>query len=130
MLLYAVLLVERQATAIRALREVEIAQLRTMLHLLRSYFTKEQLQVPVMEFFKENLPNLSLVKNEKKYEVHWKDNEGSLYMDQADAGNIHTSLLRRLSMVYPNFSAAIPSLGGFEFSNRSGIDVHLNLFYI
>lgn len=111
--------VERQATAIRALREVEIEQLRTMLHLLRSYFKKEQLQVPVMQFFKENLPNLSIVKNESKYDVQWKDNEGSLYMDQADAGNIHASLLHRLSMVYQDFPAAIPSLGGLEVSNRS-----------
>lgn len=122
MLLYFGFPVERQVTAIRALRDVEIEQLRTMLHLLRSYFHKDQLQVPVMQFFKENLPNLSVIKNEKdgKYEVHWKDDEGGLHIDQADGGHIHASLLHRLSMVYQDFSTAMPSLGGFEFSNRSG----------
>ncbi|KAI5659752.1 hypothetical protein M9H77_28545 [Catharanthus roseus] len=97
--------VERQVTAIRALRDVGIEKLRTMLHLLRSYVSKEQLQVP----------------NEKdgKYEVHWKDDEGRLHMDQADGGCMHASLLHRLSMVYQDFSTAIPSFGGFEFSNRT-----------
>ncbi|KAL2473696.1 hypothetical protein Fot_49432 [Forsythia ovata] len=113
--------VERQSAAIRALRDVEIEQLRTMLRLLRSYFSKEQLQVPVLKFFKENLPNLSIAKDGKdgQYDVQWKDKDHNVYMNQADERTIHASLLRQLSMVYPDCSAAMPSFGGFEFSNKS-----------
>ncbi|CAA3024485.1 Hypothetical predicted protein [Olea europaea subsp. europaea] len=113
--------VERQSAAIRALRDVEIEQLRTMLRLLRSYFSKEQLQVPVLQFFKENLPNLSIAKDGKdgQYDVQWKDKDYNLSMNNADERTIHNSLLRHLSMVYPDCSAAMPSFGGFEFSNKS-----------
>ncbi|XP_027162467.1 uncharacterized protein LOC113762994 isoform X1 [Coffea eugenioides] len=114
--------VEHQIAAIRALRHMEIEQLRTMLHLLRSCFSKEQLQVPLLQFFKENFPNLSIVKNEKNgiYEVQQKDDKGNLYTNQANGGNLHASLLHRLSMTYPDFSTVKPSLGDFEFSNKSG----------
>ncbi|KAG8365563.1 hypothetical protein BUALT_Bualt18G0118000 [Buddleja alternifolia] len=113
--------VERQSAAIRALRDVEIEQLRTMLLLLRSNFSKEQLQVPVLQFFKENLPNLSIAETEKngQYEVKWKDKDGNLSLNQADERTLHASLLHRLSIAYPDYSAGIPSLGGFEFSNKS-----------
>lgn len=117
--------VEHQSAAIRALRDVQIEQLRTMLRLLRSNFSKEQLQVPVLQFFRENLPNLVVVRNENDgmYEVQWKKDDGNLSMDQLDGRNIHASLLQRLSMVYPSCSAAMPPIGGFEFSNKSGISV-------
>nr|GME14518.1 uncharacterized protein LOC109162501 [Ipomoea batatas] len=113
--------VEHQSAAIRALRDVQIEQLRTMLRLLRSNFSKEQLQVPVLQFFRENLPNLVVVRNENDgmYEVQWKKDDGNLSMDQLDGRNIHASLLQRLSMVYPSCSAAMPPIGGFEFSNKS-----------
>ncbi|KAL3522522.1 hypothetical protein ACH5RR_015356 [Cinchona calisaya] len=113
--------VERQIAAIRALRDMESEQLRTMIRLLRSYLSKEQLQVPVMQHFKEIFPNLSIVKNEKdgQYEVQQKDVDGNLYTNQAVEENLHASLLHQLSMVYPDFSTANPSLGGIEFSNTS-----------
>lgn len=113
--------VERQIAAIRALRHMEIEQLRTMLHLLRSYFSKEQLQVPLLQFFKANFPNLSIVKNEKSgiYEVQQKDDEGNLYTNQVNGGNLHASLLQRFAMTYPDLSTVKPSLGDFEFSNKS-----------
>ncbi|KAL2523554.1 hypothetical protein Adt_08608 [Abeliophyllum distichum] len=119
--------VERQSAAIRALRDVEIEQLHTMLRLLRSYFSKEQLQVPVLHFFKENLPNLSIAKDGKdgQCEVQWKDKDHNVSMNHDDERTIHDSLLRQLSMVYPDCSAAMPSFGGFEFSNKSGIDKSL-----
>lgn len=103
-----------------------------MLHFLRSYLSKEQLQVPVVQFFKENFPNLSIVKNEKdgQYEVRQKDDDCNLYTHHTIGGNLHTSLLQRLSMVYPDFSAANPSLGGVEFSNKSGnIKLLINLLH-
>lgn len=115
--------VECQTAAIRAIRDVEIEHLKNMLRLLRSNFSNEQLQVPVMQFFEENFPNLAIVRNEKngQYEVQQKDIDGNLSMDQFDGRNLHTSLLQNMSMVYPDCSSAMPSLGGFEFSNKSGI---------
>ncbi|RXH75729.1 hypothetical protein DVH24_039428 [Malus domestica] len=53
--------VDRQISAIRAMRDVEIEHLLTKLRLLRSYFTKEQLQTPLLQFFKHNYQNLSIV---------------------------------------------------------------------
>ncbi|CAI9087239.1 OLC1v1021264C1 [Oldenlandia corymbosa var. corymbosa] len=113
--------VERQCAAIRALRDVEIAQLQTMFQLLRSYLSKEQLDIPLLQFFKENLPNLNIVKNEKdgNYEAQIKKDLGHLRMHQTDGDNFHLSLLHRLSMAYPDVSTAEPSRGGFEFSNQS-----------
>lgn len=112
---------ERQTAAIRAIRDVEIEHLKNMLRLLRSNFNNEQLQVPAMQFFEENFPNLAIVRNEKngQYEVQQKDIDGNLSMDQFDGRNLHTSLLQNMSMVYPDCSSAMPSLGGFEFSNKS-----------
>ncbi|KAK6794954.1 hypothetical protein RDI58_008407 [Solanum bulbocastanum] len=114
---------ERQSGAIRAIRDVEIEHLKDMLRLLRSNFSNEQLQVPVMQFFEEKFPNLAIVRNEKngQYEVQRKDNAVNLSMDQFDGRNLHASLLHNLSMVYPDCSSAMPSLGGFEFSNKSGV---------
>ncbi|KFK30533.1 hypothetical protein AALP_AA7G274700 [Arabis alpina] len=70
--------VERQIAAIRAIRDVEVEQTRTALKLLCSYFTEEQLEMPVLEFFKENLPDLSLSQNEEtgEIELKWKDENG------------------------------------------------------
>lgn len=114
---------ECQSTAIRAIRDVEIEHLKDMLQLLRSNFSNEQLQVPVTQFFEEKFPNLAIVRNEKngQYEVQRKDNAVNLSMDQFDGRNLHASLLNNLSMVYPDCSSAMPSLGGFELSNKSGI---------
>ncbi|CAH9076558.1 unnamed protein product [Cuscuta epithymum] len=117
--------VERQSAAIRALREVEIEQLRTMIRLLCSNFSNEQLQVPVLQFFRENLPNLAVSRNENDgtYEVQWRKDGRTLAVDQLDGRNINTSLLQKLSVIYPNCSTAIPSFGGFEFSNKSVTNV-------
>ncbi|KAL8511688.1 hypothetical protein ACS0TY_018205 [Phlomoides rotata] len=102
--------VEHRSAAIRALRDVEIEQLLTTLRLLRSYLSKDQLEVPVKQFFQENLPNLCIAEkgNDGQYEVKWEDKDV----------NLHASLLHRFSVAYPDFSAGIP-LGGFDFSNQS-----------
>uniref|UniRef100_A0A5B7ART7 Borealin C-terminal domain-containing protein n=2 Tax=Davidia involucrata TaxID=16924 RepID=A0A5B7ART7_DAVIN len=112
--------VEPQIAAIRAIREMEIEHLMTGLRLLCSYF-KDQLQTPVLQFFKENLPNLSVVRNGKgeQYEVQWKDRDGNVSMNQADERSLHASLLHRMSIAYPDCSAAMPSFGGFEFSSEA-----------
>ncbi|KAK6922951.1 Borealin, C-terminal [Dillenia turbinata] len=113
--------VQRKITAIRGIRDVEIEHLLTRLRLIRSYISEEQLQTPLRQFFNENLPNLSLVKNDKgQYEVRWKDEYGNFCMDNIDGRNIHMSLLRRMSMAHPDCSTTVPSLGGFDFSSKGG----------
>ncbi|KAL5751690.1 hypothetical protein ACOSP7_021864 [Xanthoceras sorbifolium] len=112
--------VERRSAAVRAIRDVEIENSLTGLRLLRSYFNEEQLQTPVLQFFKENLPNLSVVRNEEygHVELQWKDIDGNLFMDGADGRNIHASVLRRMSLAYP-YCSAVPSFGGYELSSKS-----------
>lgn len=109
--------VERQSAAIRAMRDVEIEHSLTGLRLLRSYFNEEQLQTPVLQFFKENLPNLSIIKNGENFEVQWNEKDDNLSMSQAPGGrDFHASLLHRLSIAYSDCSV-IPSLHGFELSS-------------
>ncbi|KAK9271989.1 hypothetical protein L1049_002358 [Liquidambar formosana] len=112
--------VECQNAAIRAIRDMEIEHMLTGLCLLRSYFNKEQLQTPVHLFFKENLPNLSIVRNGKdgQFEVQWKDKDGKFSLNQVDGSNIHASLLHQMSIAYPDCSAAMPSFSGFELSSK------------
>ncbi|KAG6773597.1 hypothetical protein POTOM_020887 [Populus tomentosa] len=106
--------VERQIVAIRSMRDVGIEHLLTELRLLRSYFSKEQLNTPALQFFKENLPNLSIERNEENGEFHvkWNDNVDDL----SDGANINASLLRRLSLAYPSCSANL-SVGRFGLSS-------------
>ncbi|CAK9320625.1 unnamed protein product [Citrullus colocynthis] len=113
--------VERHAAAIRAIRDVEIERLVNELRLLRSYFSKEQLQTPLLQFFEEKLPSLSISRRAEKgeIEVQWKDTEDELHTNPADGINIHASLLHRLSTAYPNYSAGMRSFNGFEFSSKS-----------
>ncbi|XP_010454871.1 PREDICTED: uncharacterized protein LOC104736567 [Camelina sativa] len=101
--------VERQIAAIRAIRDVEIEQTITALRLLRSYFTEEQLDTPVLDFFKENLPDLSISRNEEtgEIELKWKDENGD------------SSILKRLSMGFPDFYNTRPSLlGGYDLPDN------------
>ncbi|XP_004514645.1 uncharacterized protein [Cicer arietinum] len=115
---------ERQISAIKAVREVKTEHLLTELRLLRSCFSEEQLQKPVLEVFKETLPNLSIVndKGGNKFEVKWKDKEESMNVNM-NCGDLHASLLQRLSMAYPHCSSSIaPFAGAFEYSsNAAGI---------
>ena len=110
--------VERQIAAIRAIRDIEIEHLLTELRLLRSYFNEEQLQTPVLQFFAENFPNLSLERDGEngQPEVKW-NTKRKVPMNSRDA---HTSLLHRLSIAYSDCSAPIASFGGFEFSSKAG----------
>jgi len=96
--------------AIRGVRDVEIEHLRTQLQLLRSHFS-EELHKPVKKVFKEKLPNLSVVNDErnKNIEVKWKENEGC-----NDEMDFHASLLERLTI------ATIPRLQGFDYSVSAG----------
>ncbi|OIW18204.1 hypothetical protein TanjilG_31324 [Lupinus angustifolius] len=69
---------QRQIDAIRVVRDVEIENLVTELHLIRSYFSKEQLQKPLLQVFDETFPNLSIVmsgEEDKIFYVKWKNKE-------------------------------------------------------
>lgn len=112
--------VERQSAAVRAIRDVELEQTLTGLRLLRSYFNEEQMQTPVLQFFEENLPNLTVLRDEKKgkYEVRWKNEDGNFYMDNADGKDVHASLLHRMSVGYPHHFG-VPSLSGYGFSSKA-----------
>ncbi|CAA7020571.1 unnamed protein product [Microthlaspi erraticum] len=104
---------ERQQAAIRAIRDVEIEHTLTALSLLESYFAEEQMQTPVLQFFKEKLPNLSLLRNEESGEIElkWTDENGDSFMGNANGVDLNYSILKRLSMGFPDFYSR-PSLGG------------------
>lgn len=95
----------------------------TGLHLLRSYFNKEHVKSPVLQFFKEHLPNLSLTKDIKtgKFELEWKGRDGNLLVNRDNDEDIHAAVLRHMSIAFPNCSAALPSFGGCESSGKSGL---------
>ncbi|KAK9949719.1 hypothetical protein M0R45_005236 [Rubus argutus] len=107
--------VERRISAIKAIRDVEIEHVLTKLRLLRSYYTKKQRQTPVLQFFKENFPNLSFVNNEENghMQLQWLNEDGKVSMN--DGTDVHLSLLHRLSMAHSGCHA----LGGFEFSSKA-----------
>lgn len=102
---------------------MEIAHLLTGLHLLRSYFNKEHVKSPVLQFFKEHLPNLSLTKDIKtgQFELEWKGRDGNLLVNHDNDKDIHAALLRHMSIAFPNCSAVLPSFGGCETSSKSGL---------
>lgn len=112
--------VECQIAAIKAISDVEVEHLLTSLCLIRSYFNEEQLQVPVMQFFKENLPNVSIVKGGEgaHFDLGWKDEYGKLSMYNTDGRDIHASLLHHMSMAFPSCSDARQSFGGLQFSAK------------
>ncbi|XP_015582631.1 uncharacterized protein LOC8286273 isoform X2 [Ricinus communis] len=113
--------IEKQVQLIDQEGEVEIEHSLTRLRLLRSYFSEEKLQTPVLQFFRENLPNLSIIKNSEtgEFEVRWSDKDDNLSMSQAPNGrDLHASLLHGLSVAYPDCSAN-PSLSGFELSSNA-----------
>lgn len=113
--------VERRSAAIRTIRDAETERLLTGLRLLRLYFNKDQLQTPVLQYFREHLPNLAHVGDLKngEYEVQWKEMDVNLYAGHGDGGNMHAYLLNQMSMAYPDCPATMPSLGGYGFSTKT-----------
>nr|XP_043632028.1 uncharacterized protein LOC122603401 [Erigeron canadensis] len=107
--------VERQCAAIRTIGEVEIERLLTAARLLKSNMTTEQLQMPLLQFFEENLPNLMISRSENDgtIEVKWKVQDGDVSMNTVDGGNMMSSVLQHMSMAYHDF------VGGYEFSSKS-----------
>ncbi|KAM0023508.1 hypothetical protein Hdeb2414_s0023g00640211 [Helianthus debilis subsp. tardiflorus] len=114
--------VKRQCDAIRTIRDVEIERLLTAIRLLSSSISEEQLQTPLLKFFEENLPNLMVSRPEQNgpIEVKRKNQDGDISMNTADGGNMISYFLQHMSHAAPEFSTAIPSFGGFEFSSQTG----------
>ncbi|PKU83607.1 uncharacterized protein LOC110103319 [Dendrobium catenatum] len=71
--------VERRIAAIQAIQEAEVHNMLARLRMLRSYLSKEQLQTPALKFFQENLPNLSVVRNEEDKVFELRENEKFFY---------------------------------------------------
>ncbi|KAM7276610.1 hypothetical protein ACFE04_018476 [Oxalis oulophora] len=108
--------VDRQAAAIRATQEVEIEHLLTAIRLLRSYINDADLEAQTKDFFESNLSNISIQRNEHtgELQVNWKDEAD----DDDNGGDIHASILRRMSLAYPDYST-MKSMGGFDFSTET-----------
>ncbi|CAN6322052.1 unnamed protein product [Urochloa humidicola] len=85
---------ERRVTAIRAIKDAEAGNTRSQLQLVRSYFSKEQLEANAFEYFRENLPNLSIVTNEKcdVLELKWNDGDKCILGDFTDDKILQASI--------------------------------------
>ncbi|KAL9234940.1 hypothetical protein vseg_009750 [Gypsophila vaccaria] len=121
--------VERQVAAVKAIADMEVDHLLTGLRLIRSYFSEDQLQTPVLQFIKENLRNVEVVRNgeDDNFDLRWKDEAGNLSTYDAGGNDIHASLLHHMSTAYPPSSTARQSFGGLQFSaktvkNHVGLD--------
>jgi len=80
------------------------------LQLVRSYLSKEQLEANALEYFQENLPNLSVVSNEKYdvLELKWNDGERCIIGEFVDDKILQASI------------ASLPTAGGLPFPGDSG----------
>ncbi|WCJ31807.1 hypothetical protein M5689_013265 [Euphorbia peplus] len=110
---------ERQKAAIRAIRDMEIEHSLISVRLLRSYLSEAQLQTPAIQFFKETLPSISLIKNceNGQFEANAHGKEDNVSTNRApDESDVHVSLLRRLSIAYHDCSAN-PSLDGYGLAS-------------
>ena len=78
---------------------------------MRSYLSKEQLEANALQYFQENLPNLSVVSNEK-YDVHelkWNDGDTCINEEFVDDTILQAS------------NASLPTAGGLQFPGVSGL---------
>ncbi|QHO22091.1 uncharacterized protein DS421_12g352160 [Arachis hypogaea] len=116
--------VERQISAIRVVRDVDIERLLMELRLVRSCFSEEQLRKPMLQVFEQILPNLSIVKDEGngKFDVKWKERGSKMSTTCGGVGrDLHASLFQRLSIAFPSeCPSSVPQFGGFEYSSNTG----------
>ncbi|RYR23706.1 hypothetical protein Ahy_B02g057185 [Arachis hypogaea] len=116
--------VERQISAIRVVRDVDIERLLMELRLVRSCFSEELLRKPMLQVLEETLPNLSIVKDEGngKFDVKWKERRSKMSTTCGGVGrNLHAFLFQRLSIAFPSeCPSSVPHFGGFEYSSNTG----------
>ncbi|XLS80217.1 hypothetical protein HN51_046048 [Arachis hypogaea] len=125
--------VERQISAIRVVRDVDIERLLMELRLVRSCFSEEQLRKPMLQVFEQILPNLSIVKDEGngKFDVKWKERGSKMSTTCGGVGrDLHASLFQRLSIAFPSeCPSSVPQFGGFEYSSNTGFLGDENLHF-
>ncbi|THU67578.1 hypothetical protein C4D60_Mb05t26150 [Musa balbisiana] len=104
--------VERRTSAIQAICIAETENLLSRLRLLRSYLSKEQLETPALKFFHENLPNVTVTRNEKYqvFELQWKNREDYLLENPGGGKFARASISNALNM---------PAMCGLQFSVNS-----------
>lgn len=85
---------ERRITAIKAIKDAEAGNIHYQLQLARSYYSEEQLEGNAMQYFQENLHNLSVVPNEEYDVLELKWNNGDEWMigDFADDRTLRASI--------------------------------------
>ncbi|KAK1305157.1 hypothetical protein QJS10_CPB11g01453 [Acorus calamus] len=102
--------VERRILALRATLDSEIERLLTELRLLRWCINEEQLKTPVLQYFKDNLPNMRLINNEDgEYEPVWKIADGT--SDHDGESNMPGQLT-----CMKQTDSAVQMTGGLQFS--------------
>lgn len=121
--------VERRIVAIQAIRAVETESLLSRLRLFRLFVGKDHLEIPALQFFEQNLPNLSVTRNEKDkiFELKWRDTErhgngrdvraslesdittGSLGDLTMSVDSVRKNFFRAANMQIPDFVADEPS---------------------
>ncbi|KAG9440537.1 hypothetical protein H6P81_020702 [Aristolochia fimbriata] len=97
---------ERRIAAIRAICNAEIETLLMRLRLARSFLTKEHLESPALEFFKKNLPDISVIQNE---------HSGEIEFDWNNVCNLHLFT----AMVKEPRASFLPDMSHLDFSSRS-----------
>ncbi|KAM0846634.1 hypothetical protein ACQ4PT_055541 [Festuca glaucescens] len=93
--------IERRKAAIRAIQAAENKSVLSRLHLVRSYISKEQQETWASQFFQENLPNVSVVRNEQQDELEltWKGWDDYINGDQRDDTRFHDLRSRRWQLL-------------------------------
>ncbi|KAL5208207.1 hypothetical protein ABZP36_032642 [Zizania latifolia] len=100
---------ERRSAAIKAIQVAEIESILSRLRLVQSYISKEQQETCALQYFQENLPNLSVLWNEKQngLELKWKDWDNRIIGDHCDDKIFRASI------------SSLPNVGGVVFSGDS-----------
>jgi hypothetical protein len=77
---------------------------------VRTYISKEQEETSALQYFQENLPNVSVVPNEKQdeLELKWNEWDNHIYGDQRDDKVSRASI------------TSLATAAGFHFSGDSG----------
>jgi hypothetical protein len=103
-------IVERRKAAIRAIQAAENESVLSRLHLVPSYISMEQQETWALQFFQENLPNVSVVRNEQQDELEltWKGWDDYINGDQRDDKVSRASI------------TSLATAAGFHFSGDSG----------
>jgi hypothetical protein len=108
-------IVERRITAIKAIEEAEGESTRSWMQLVQSNFSSEQLETEALDYFQENLPNLSVVHihNEKHdtLELKWNDYDTCIVGDLVNDRNLRASI------------TSLQTVGNLQFPGNSGLSM-------